>query len=258
MSKTITDFLTSYGRRKNYQDGQTIAVEGDMSRDVYIVLDGEVEILKLDENNNQNVIARVGQGTILGEMGVFLDQKRTGTIRTATDTTMLEFSNENFLAALSRLPELSQRIFKSLSTKIVKANETLVEQSTNQNLLTVGVALLELKPAVVRRTTTGGEEDTIVVHPTDMSEDTGIERKIIRSTIELFKQKRLISSSSISHDGSISMTLNFQALTQYLKGLVNHVSPSSRKSETADNIPVASERENAARNQLPSKKGYGS
>ena len=216
LSRNITDFLTSYGRKKNHVKGHILANEGEMSSTVYILLDGEAEILKQDKGGNQNVIARVGRGTILGEMGVFLDQKRTGTIRAATELTVLEFTNENFLNALKRIPELSFRMFKSLSTKIANSNETMVVQSSNQNSLTVGIALLDLKPAKVVNNL-----GQITVHPSQMSQETGIERKTIRNVIEQFKDKNLVTSISVTYDGSMLLTVDFPRLGKYLKALAN-------------------------------------
>ncbi|MBD3670189.1 MAG: cyclic nucleotide-binding domain-containing protein [Gammaproteobacteria bacterium] len=216
LSRNITDFLTNYGRKKNYSKGQVLANEGEMSSNVFILLEGEAEILKQDGSGNFNVIARVGQGTILGEMGVFLDQKRTGTIRAASELICLEFTNENFLNALKRIPELSFRMFKSLSTKIANSNETMVTQCSNQNLLTVGIALLDLKPAKV--TNNLGQ---VTVHPSQLSDETGIERKIIRAVIEQFKNKRMVTASSVTYDGSMLLTVDFSRLSKFLKALVN-------------------------------------
>ena len=216
LSRNITDFLTSYGRKKNYIKGHILANEGEISRNVYIVLEGEAEILKQDGSGTQNVIAQVGQGTIMGEMGVFLDQKRTGTIRAASELTVLEFTNENFLNALKRIPELSFRMFKSLSTKIAKSNETMVVQCGNQNLLTVGIALLDLKPAKVINSL-----GQVTVHPTQMSEETGIERKTIRIVIEQLKEKQLVTAATVTYDGSMLLTVDFPRLSKYLKALAN-------------------------------------
>jgi CRP/FNR family cyclic AMP-dependent transcriptional regulator len=241
LSKNITDFLTNYGRKKTYSKGSILANEGEMSRSVYIILEGSAEILKEDGNGNQNVIAQVGQGTIIGEMGVFLDQKRTGTIRSDSELIVLEFSNDNFLNALSRIPELSFRLFKSLSTKIVKGNETLVHQSSNQCLLTMGIAMLEMKPVNLR-----SHLGQITVHPSQVSKETGIERKTIRNMIEQFKNKRIVTAASVTYDGSIMLTVDFERLGKYCKALVNKGGeiietsvPSRDTKKPSDKVPLA-------------------
>ncbi|MDH5358949.1 MAG: Crp/Fnr family transcriptional regulator [Gammaproteobacteria bacterium] len=216
LSKNITDFLTSYGRKKTHIAGAVLAYEGEVSSSVYIVLGGQAEVVKEDVHGCENVIARVGQGTIIGEMGVFLEQKRTGTIRASSDLTVLEFSNDNFLQALNRIPELAFRMYKSLSTKIVNSNDTLVHQSGNQSLLTIAIVLLEMKPAKI-----ANHLGQITLHPSQVSDETGVDRKTIRNILEQLKEKLIITASNITHDGSVMLTIDFSRLGTYCKALVN-------------------------------------
>ncbi|MDH5183711.1 MAG: Crp/Fnr family transcriptional regulator [Gammaproteobacteria bacterium] len=227
LSKNITDFLTNYGRKKTYEAGAVLAHEGEMSSSVFIVLGGKAEVIKEDERGCENLIARVGQGTIIGEMGVFLEQKRTGTIRACSDLTVLEFSNDNFLNALNRIPELSFRMYKSLSTKIVKSNDTLLHQASNQSLLTIAIALLEMKPTKVINNL-----GQVTLHPTTVCDETGIDRKTIRGILEQLKEKRIITASNVTHDGSVMLTVDFSRLGTYCKSLVN------KSGELGETAPV--------------------
>lgn len=216
LSKNITDFLTSYGRKKSYATGTVLAHEGEMSSSVYIVLGGKAEVIKVNELGCESVIAHVSQGTIIGEMGVFLEQKRTGTIRACSDLMVLEFSNENFLNALNRIPELAFRMYKSLSTKIVNSNDTLVHHAGNQSFLMMAVALLEMKPVKI-----ANNLGQVTIHPSQVSEDTGVDRKTIRSVLDQFKEKGIITASTMTQDGSLILTVEFKRLGSYCKALVN-------------------------------------
>lgn len=216
LSKNITDFLTSYGRKKSYATGTVLAHEGEMSSSVFIVLGGRAEVVKVNELGCESVIAHVGQGTIIGEMGVFLEQKRTGTIRACSDLVVLEFSNKNFLTALNRIPELAFRMYKSLSTKIVNSNDTLVHHAGNQSFLMMAVALLEMKPVKI-----ANNMGQVTIHPSQVSDETGLDRKTIRSILDQFKEKGIITASTMTQDGSLILTLEFKRLGSYCKALVN-------------------------------------
>lgn len=240
LSKNITDFLTSYGRKKSYEAGAVLAHEGEISSSVYIVLGGKAEVIKEDELGCENVIASVGQGTIIGEMGVFLEQKRTGTIRANSDLMVLEFSNENFLNALNRIPELAFRMYKSLSTKIVNSNDTLVHQAGNQSLLTIAIALLEMKPAKI-----ANNMGQVTLHPSQVRDETGIDRKTIRNILEQLKEKRIITASSVTHDGSVMLTVEFSRLGTYCKALVN------KRSELKDKPSVKKPERTPQRDRQP-------
>ncbi|MDH5180006.1 MAG: Crp/Fnr family transcriptional regulator [Gammaproteobacteria bacterium] len=126
----VTKFLFSYGRKQQFSKGQYIIREGHMDKTVFIILKGEVEILKKDENGIDKVVTKLnGGGIILGEMSIFLDEPRSSSVRIAKDSLALEFTGENFLNAVVNIPELSMRILKSLSNKLKSTNERVVQNT---------------------------------------------------------------------------------------------------------------------------------
>lgn len=131
---SITKFLLNYGKKQNYTEGQYIIREGHNDKTVFIVLSGEVEIQKKDDNGqNQTVTKLIGGGIILGEMSIFLDEPRTTSVRISKETLVLEFTGDNFLNAVANIPELSMRILKSLSNKLKSTNERVVQNKICAN-----------------------------------------------------------------------------------------------------------------------------
>ena len=142
VNSQITKFLFSYGRKKDIQPGQVFITEGDVSPSVYVLLEGEAEILKKDEGGQDNVVARVGSGTILGEMGVFMQEERTSSVRAATALIALEFSADSFYTAIEKIPELAIRIIKSLSQKLKSSNDFTIHMRKAHNLFVVSNNIL--------------------------------------------------------------------------------------------------------------------
>ena len=127
----IAQLLFSYGTKKSFSTGQYIIREGHSDKTVFILLSGEVEILKKDKHGNVRVVTKLRDGgTILGEMSIFLDEPRTSSVRISQDALALVFTGENFLAAVINTPDLAMRIMKSLSNKLKSANEQLILNST--------------------------------------------------------------------------------------------------------------------------------
>lgn len=126
----VTKFLYRYGRKKHYNKGHYIIREGHLDKTVYIILSGEVEILKKDITGKDKVITTLtGGGVILGEMSIFLEEPRSSSVRIAEETMLLEFTGENFLSAVVNIPELSMRILKSLSNKLKSTNERILQNN---------------------------------------------------------------------------------------------------------------------------------
>ena len=124
-AKDIMDFIVRYGKKRVYNPTENLVNEGEKSDCVYIILQGEVEILKKDNSGQMLSIAISKDGSIIGEMGVFLDMKRSATVRAKTVTIVSHFNNSTFLSALTQLPDLSMRLFKALALNIMSMNEKM-------------------------------------------------------------------------------------------------------------------------------------
>ena len=126
----IAQMLFSYGSKKTFSKGQYLIREGNSDKTVFILLSGEVEILKKDQYGNDMGVTKIRDGgTILGEMSIFLDEPRSTSVRVSEEALALEFTGENFLAAVINTPELAMRILKSLSNKLKSTNERLIQNS---------------------------------------------------------------------------------------------------------------------------------
>lgn len=128
----IAQMLFNYGAKQTFSKGQYIIREGHNDKTVFIILSGEVEILKKDKHGNDQVVTKLSDGgTILGEMSIFLDEPRSSSVRVSEDALVLVFSGNNFLAAVVNTPELSMRILKSLSNKLKSTNERVVQNTVS-------------------------------------------------------------------------------------------------------------------------------
>ena len=127
-TSNLSKFLFQYGRKQSFGEGQYIIREGLYEKTVFIILQGEVEILKKDDHGKDQVIATLSDGgVILGEMSIFLNQPRSTSVRVVNKATALEFTGDNFLKAVVNMPELSMRIMKSLSNKLKRTNDRVIE-----------------------------------------------------------------------------------------------------------------------------------
>ncbi|MDH5178432.1 MAG: cyclic nucleotide-binding domain-containing protein [Gammaproteobacteria bacterium] len=210
ISSELTRFLFDYGRKQRFATGQYIIREGQQSRNVFVILEGEAEILKQDENGNEKTVARVSNGTILGEMGVFMEQARTTSVRVSRDLTALEFTAESFTSAVAKIPDLSLRLLKSLSTKLSSGNEFIVGLGYAQSMLACGAYILDQRPSQVEK------EASISLSINQISSETGLDRQVVRTAFERFNRRGVLMGLSFS-GSTISGTANFPKLMRLLK-----------------------------------------
>ena len=209
LNSDITKFLFSYGRKKDIQPGQVFITEGDVSPTVFVVLEGEAEILKKDDVGQDNVVARVGSGAILGEMGVFMQEKRTSSVRAATSLIALEFNAESFYTAIEKIPELAIRIIKSLSQKLKSSNDFTIHMRKAHNLLVISNNILaqQNKP---EQTQFHFKLDLIA-----LSRMVAIGRNALKTEIERLESAGVFKKLTISTSGQVDGYADKEMLLHY-------------------------------------------
>lgn len=126
VNSKLIEFLHAYGRKIPVVKGATFISEGDDSNNCFLLLDGRANILKTDEWGRKRIVAQIGTGSIVGELGVFLKMKRFTSVQAVTNLILLEFSADCFYKAVENTPELAMRIIKSLSERLNAANRNTV------------------------------------------------------------------------------------------------------------------------------------
>lgn len=132
------NFLMKNGEVLKYEKDTIVSREGDPSTDVFIIIDGTALVQKIDHLGNNVNIATIDPGGLFGEMGVFLDMRRSATIVSKTAMTVAKFSNENFINALPRTPDLTIKLLRSLTEKVNRINWRVADMAICNTMLVVG------------------------------------------------------------------------------------------------------------------------
>ena len=125
--------MTSAALGRVYQDGEIVFRQGDLGECLYVVQEGQVEVV--DETGGRETLLRVaGKDELLGEMAVFERERRSATIRARGQARLLTIDRKNFLRRINEDPSLafnvvqrmSQRV-RDLSAELVKLRHELTE-----------------------------------------------------------------------------------------------------------------------------------
>jgi NADH dehydrogenase len=93
-------------RREYFETGQVIFREGDRGDWLYVVTDGEVEVLKAVSGHTEQALRRLGPGECFGEIALVSDSARSATVRAVSPTSVLAVDREAFQAMFASLPPL--------------------------------------------------------------------------------------------------------------------------------------------------------
>lgn len=119
----------------HYQPGETIFREGDLGDSFFIVLEGEVEVVreKCDETGDcEKVLAHLGPGQYFGEMALLHSRTRTATIRCTKPTRLLSLKQRDFGELVANLPELKHS-FEKVADERVRDNSEVAAETPGGN-----------------------------------------------------------------------------------------------------------------------------
>src|SRR6201997_1364679 len=106
-----------------YGVGDVIFEEGSTGRELYVVLDGEVEIAKVN-GGSKTVIVTLGKGEFFGEMAVIDGSSRSATAIAATSSTrVMRINHARFVYLVSQQPAFALMIMDALSKRLRATNE---------------------------------------------------------------------------------------------------------------------------------------
>ncbi len=74
---------------------EKVVSEGDPAKEMFIVVSGELEVLKKSPSGNEVRVAILGPGDWFGEMAIVDVQPRSATVRSLAPTLLLRMSAEN-------------------------------------------------------------------------------------------------------------------------------------------------------------------
>ncbi|HLO28681.1 MAG TPA: cyclic nucleotide-binding domain-containing protein, partial [Anaerolineales bacterium] len=102
------DHLVSELDVVNLNSGEILFREGDPGEHLYIVVNGELEILMAPDTDDELILNVLQAGEYLGEMSLIQPGGlRTASARARGDVVLLSMSRDQFRDLLQRHPELS-------------------------------------------------------------------------------------------------------------------------------------------------------
>lgn len=93
--------------------GDRVITEGDYARDMYVIVDGQVEAW-VDRHDERKTLATMGRGAVMGEAGYF-GQRRTANVDAITAVRLLRFNSQDLERLRLRHPRIAATVFRNLN-----------------------------------------------------------------------------------------------------------------------------------------------
>lgn len=102
---------------KIFEDGETIIRQGDDGDCMYVIQEGQVEVVReLDQCEIRLAVRQKGE--LFGEMAIFEREVRSATIRALGEVRVLTVDKKNFLRRIHEDPSVAYRTVQTMSTRI--------------------------------------------------------------------------------------------------------------------------------------------
>lgn len=109
---------------KEYANGEIIVRQGDVGDTMFVIQEGEVEVLK-EVDGGETLLRIAREGEFMGEMSIFEREKRSATLRARGPVRLLTIDKKNFLRRVHEDPSLAFRVVQTMSGRIRELSDEI-------------------------------------------------------------------------------------------------------------------------------------
>lgn len=121
--------LAELGERRQIPAGTVLFQEGAPGDALYIIVSGEVRVVRVVPGTGEEVLTVLSPGSTCGEMALIDDFPRSATAVTDGDATLLVIGKAAFSTLLQQRPQLAAKILRalcrSLSDRLRETNDKI-------------------------------------------------------------------------------------------------------------------------------------
>jgi CRP/FNR family cyclic AMP-dependent transcriptional regulator len=106
--------LLAHTRNRRFSPGDAIVTAGASDQSLYLVLEGQLDVLAERGRRGYRRLASVGAGSVIGELSFFDGGGRSALVRAVTPAVLAEMSRSEFDALAAASPDLARRLLFDL------------------------------------------------------------------------------------------------------------------------------------------------
>lgn len=110
---------------RRFEDGQIIVMQGIVNEQLYIVAEGHVEVVKINDKQEETVLVTLSEGDCFGEMSVLTGELTSAEVRSRGPSAVLFVHKDTLEGLLMKRPLLSREFSKLLADRLKATNLSL-------------------------------------------------------------------------------------------------------------------------------------
>lgn len=184
--------LASNADTARWEAGETVFEEGDVGNCCYVLHSGEVKVVRRLPDGRRITLARMGPGSVFGELALFNGERRSASVVALELTSAVVLAAEDVMRILRTDPEAMLMVAIGLADRLRATNERLLEYA----LATVSgrVVATLLAQVEARQAQGAGDRDVEVVgSATDIARLAGSPRESVVRVMHWLENEGVIS-----------------------------------------------------------------
>jgi CRP-like cAMP-binding protein len=118
--------IAELAREESYAPGQYVFREGERDSSLFVVVDGEVEVVRDLDGQHSKRLRRLGSYAYFGEMALINDLVHTASVRALGPVRLLRLEGFNLRQELAKHPFLAVELLQVLSRRMVDTERRLM------------------------------------------------------------------------------------------------------------------------------------
>lgn len=135
-SLTTADLYQIAGKltKVQFPAGSLLFREGEPGQRFFIIINGEVEVVKNLGGRREHLLQTLGSGDYFGEISLFLAEgHRTASVRALTDVSLLAMARSDFEPLLNQYPTLALKLMRQMANRLLENQNAVIDDLLEMN-----------------------------------------------------------------------------------------------------------------------------
>jgi CRP-like cAMP-binding protein len=142
------DLMSDVWVPKYFKKGNLIVLEEDPGVVLFVIVYGQVKIVRTDRDGREVILAILGPRSLFGEMSILDGMKRSASAVATSPAKVLMIERKDFLKLLHLHPSIGISLMRSLTMRLRRADAKIKSLSLNNATGRAANALLQLAEEV--------------------------------------------------------------------------------------------------------------
>jgi len=125
LSKELAAELITLCATRHYEDKEIILTQGVVGEHLYIVGEGEVEVVRMGKGVDETVLVTLGVAECFGEMSILTGEMTSAEVRSRGPSAILSIHKADLEGLLLKRPALSREFSRLLADRLKATNQSL-------------------------------------------------------------------------------------------------------------------------------------